>query len=232
MPLPLAARYPMLGWRAGLAGLLLTPLLPAAWWGGWPWGPAQIVALLAAFCLAGVRQQRPALWWMWALTLLPWGAWLIRDIPDLNGPASATVVFTAAAIAVDSAGSRLRAQRALDAQTERAEAEQERRAVLDERTRIARELHDVVAHHVSLIAVQAETAPYRLSGLPEHARAEFGCDERGGARGPGRNAATARRAAPGPACPARAAAELADVPALVDATRQAGVTVELLLPPD
>ena len=34
--------------------------------------------------------------------------------------------------------------------------------MLEERTRIAREMHDVVAHHMSLIAVQAETAPYRL----------------------------------------------------------------------
>ena len=96
------------------------------------------------------------------------------DIPNLNGPASATMIFTAAVIAVDSIGSRLRAQRALAVQTERAEAERARRAVLEERTRIARELHDVVAHHMSLIAVRAETAPYRLTGLPEPALAEFG----------------------------------------------------------
>jgi len=50
---------------------------------------------------------------------------------------------------------------------------EERGLVLDERARIARELHDVVAHHVSLIAVRAETAPYRLQGLPDAAREEF-----------------------------------------------------------
>ena len=49
----------------------------------------------------------------------------------------------------------------------------ERELVLDERARIARELHDVVAHHVSLVAVRAETAPYRLTGLPDAAREEF-----------------------------------------------------------
>jgi hypothetical protein len=173
-PLPLAARYPMLSWRIGWLALLLTPLLPAHWWGGWPWGPPQLVALLGAFCLAGVGHQRAALWWMWALTLVPWWLWLNADVPDLNGPASATIVFTVATIAVDSVGSRLRAQRALAAQAERTEAERDRRAVLEERTRIARELHDVVAHHMSLIAVRAETAPYRLSGLPDDARAEFG----------------------------------------------------------
>jgi len=230
LPLPLAAWYPMLAWRFGWLALLLSPLVSAAWWGGWPWGPPQVLALLAAFCLAGVRQRRPALWWMWALTLLPWGAWLIRDIPDLNGPASATMIFAAAAIAVDSIGSRLRTQRALDAQTERTEAEQERRAVLDERTRIARELHDVVAHHVSLIAVQAETAPYRLSGLPDNARAEFAAMS-----GVAREALAEMRRLLGVLRQDQPAQlepqpELADVPALVDATRRAGVTVELSLP--
>src|SRR5207245_419454 len=96
---------------------------------------------------------------------VPWWLWL-AGMPDLTGPASATIVFTAAVIAVDSTGSRLRAQQALAAQTERAEAERARRAVLEERTRIARELHDVVAHHMSLIAVRAETAPYRVEGVP------------------------------------------------------------------
>src|SRR5215467_9066418 len=169
-PLPLAARYPMLAWRIGWLALLLVPLVPADWHGGWPWGAGQILAALGAFCLAGVRQWRPELWWMWALSLIPWWLWLAADVPDLSGPASATIVFTAAVIAVDSIGSRLRAQRALAAQTERAEDERARRAVLEERTRIARELHDVVAHHMSLIAVRAETAPYRVTGLPEPAQ--------------------------------------------------------------
>jgi signal transduction histidine kinase len=35
-----------------------------------------------------------------------------------------------------------------------------------ERARIARELHDVVAHHISMIAVQAETARLTTAGLP------------------------------------------------------------------
>ena len=51
---------------------------------------------------------------------------------------------------------------------------EERSAVLSERTRIARELHDVVAHHMSMIAVRAETAQYRLGDIGEPVRDEFG----------------------------------------------------------
>jgi signal transduction histidine kinase len=167
---------------------------------------------------------------MWALSLIPWWLWLTADVPDLNGPASVTVVFTAAAIAVDSIGSRLRAQRALAAQTERAEAERARRAVLEERTRIARELHDVVAHHMSLIAVRAETAPYRLAGLPEPARAEFGSlseEAREALADMRRLLGVLRHDQPAALAPQP---RLADLPALVDAARQAGLSVELSAP--
>jgi signal transduction histidine kinase len=230
-PLPLAARYPMLAWRTGWLALLVVPLAPAAWWGGWPWGPGQVLAMLGAFCLAGIRHRRPELWWMWALSLIPWCLWLTADVPNLHGPASATVIFTAMVIALDSIGSRLRAQRSLATQTERANEEQARRAVLEERARIARELHDVVAHHMSLIAVRAETAPYRLTGLPESAQAEFSSLSE-----VAREALTEMRRLLGVLRHDQPAAlapqpQLTDLPMLIDAAREAGVSVELSLPP-
>jgi signal transduction histidine kinase len=60
----------------------------------------------------------------------------------------------------------------VEARAEQAEAERARQVALaaaDERARIARELHDVVAHHVSLMAVQSEAAAALLPGRPEEA---------------------------------------------------------------
>jgi signal transduction histidine kinase len=230
LPLPLAARYPLLGWRAGWLALLLAPLVPGYWWGGWPWGPAQLLTMVAVFCMAGVRHQRRVLWWMWALTLIPSWLWIRADIANPNGPVGATVAFTALTIAVDSAIFQRRAQRALIAQVERTELERARRAVLEERTRIARELHDVVAHHMSLIAVRAETAPYRLSGLPEPTLAEFGslsAAAREGLAEMRRLLGVLRSDEPAGHAPQP---QLSDLPGLVDAARQAGAAIELSVP--
>ena len=61
---------------------------------------------------------------------------------------------------------------AVETRAEQAEAERDRQVALaaaEERTRIARELHDVVAHHVSLMAVQSEAAAALLPGRPTEA---------------------------------------------------------------
>ena len=69
-------------------------------------------------------------------------------------------------------GRRLTALALVD-QQERTGVERARRIGVEERARVARELHDIVAHHISMVAVRAETAPFRLPDLSEETRKEF-----------------------------------------------------------
>jgi signal transduction histidine kinase len=72
----------------------------------------------------------------------------------------------------------LRAERA--AQRRRQQAAEARRIVAEERTHIARELHDVVAHQVSMMTVQAGAAQAVVAADPERAREAMAAVERAG----------------------------------------------------
>ena len=68
---------------------------------------------------------------------------------------------------------RLRIRGELAAARRDVEIEHERRTLAEERTRIARELHDVVAHSMSVIHMQATSASYRIKDIDPGSRAEF-----------------------------------------------------------
>jgi len=121
---------------------------------------------------------------------------------------------------------------ALRERAERAEAEREllaREAVLDERTRIAREMHDAVGHRVSLMVLQAgaiEMAaadPGRVQELAQNVQTagRQALDELRQMVGVLRGSEVDEGAPLGPQ------PELDDVPRLVEQARDAGMTVEL-----
>src|SRR5262245_57391684 len=91
------------------------------------------------------------------------------------GPGSvAPLLLVAAALLVgESTRKRSEAEAELGAtQVAMAESEREQTA-MEERARIARELHDIVAHHLSVIAVQSETARFTSPELSADARSRF-----------------------------------------------------------
>jgi signal transduction histidine kinase len=230
-PLLVAVRYPLMGWRIGWLGLLLVPSLHESWWGGLSWDPVQILVLLTVLCLGGIRCDRPVLCWLWALTLIPWWLWAGQDGLGLVIAALGSLAFAAMAIAVDRVGCERRARQALADQAEQTELERARLAVLEQRTRFARELHDVVAHHMSLMAIRAESAPHRLGALPEPVRAEFGSlseSARQALADMRRLLSVLRSDQPTAYAPQPG---LEDLPGLISAARQAGMTVELTAPP-
>lgn len=84
-----------------------------------------------------------------------------------------TVPFLLAWVLGDSMRTRRAYWAQLEERAERLEKEREqqsRMAVTAERARIARELHDVVAHNVSVMVVQADGAAYVLDSSPEQAK--------------------------------------------------------------
>jgi signal transduction histidine kinase len=122
---------------------------------------------------------------------------------------------------------RLREQRA--GQLRREQAAEARRIVIEERTRIARELHDVVAHRVSLMTVQAGAAKAVAGEDPEGALRAMGAVEEAG-----RQALDELRHLLGVLRPETdldglgPQPGLADLPRLVEQTRGAGLDVSLV----
>jgi signal transduction histidine kinase len=223
LPIVLLVRWPLLAWRLTVVTMLV--MLPI--WHGrdWPVQPFQIILYLATLVAVGLRHSRVVLGWVWAVTMVL--VWLLLYPVNADNAIAATVLATLLVLAVGAIGSLVTARRQLAVETRRTEAEQQRSAVLTERARIARELHDVVAHHMSLIAVQAETAPYRLTGLPSTADDEFasiGTAARQALVEMRRMLGVLRAEQPAERAPQPGLAEL---PALLDQVRRAGAEVEL-----
>jgi signal transduction histidine kinase len=97
----------------------------------------------------------------------------LQDPSDPVGSAATGVVFTAIAVAVGAVVRRYR-RRADVMREERDQAEARARAVaIEARARIARELHDVVAHGMSIVVLQARGGRHMIAADPAQARTAF-----------------------------------------------------------
>jgi signal transduction histidine kinase len=215
-PVAVLLRWPLLAWRIAFVAGVLGELLGHGT--DWPTNPWQALVFTATLFAVALTRPLPVVLWVGAISLVG----IVLAVPAEDRP----VIALPALLMV--VGEQIRQRRAVQHTLAR---EEERSAVLAERTRIARELHDVVAHHMSLLAVRAETAPFRVVGdLPEPVRVEF-AEISAGARqalaemrrvlGVLRSDDQEAALAPQPG--------LTDIPALVDAARSAGADVHLEL---
>jgi signal transduction histidine kinase len=134
----------------------------------WPWHIVQGLVMLALLFGVCVTERTRVALAAWAATAV---LWVVATPPEQS--AAWGVAVTTVALFGWLAGRLARTRRALRRQTEIGDEERARRVRLQERARIARDLHDIVAHHMSLIVVQAETAAFRVPDLSEPARAEL-----------------------------------------------------------
>jgi signal transduction histidine kinase len=162
VPLAIIAARPLIAWRVAWIAGALSAVFPSPHETAWPWAPVTILVYLVTVFVAAATQRIGVTIGIWFATGV-----LVLWETNRNNQAGIIILLTVLVLAGDQVRRRARAQRNLAVQEERS-------VVLAERTRIARELHDVVAHHMSMIAVRAETAPYRLSDVGGPARAEFG----------------------------------------------------------
>jgi signal transduction histidine kinase len=153
-----------------LAVALAAALIAAALGGAARGVPIAWFVLVAAFVNAVVFRQRAA-----AIASLVagylvsvWPPWLIGT----RGHTSAVyaLALLAGLIALLSAAELVRARSQRAVAVRNRQAEEARRRTSEERLAIARDLHDVVAHNISVINVQANTALHLMDRQPERAR--------------------------------------------------------------
>ncbi len=173
LPLLIAPYRPLAAWRIILGGLLLADLALGADQ-FMPWPVTSLLGLLVVLAVVGAASP-PAL----SVGTGVATAVVLAAVPILlNGvePWFALILTGLVALSLlfgDAMGARRWAEMSLAEQAELRRQDLAKQAVLEERSRIARELHDVVAHHMSVIALQAEAAPYKIPGLPDAALGTF-----------------------------------------------------------
>ncbi|TQE23869.1 sensor histidine kinase [Streptomyces ipomoeae] len=135
----------------------------------WPWSPPGMIAHAVILFLLALRLPTRVAVEVLALTAL--ATYVVQGVIGAPAYSSTSTLAMALFIGVVLLGSTMRGRR--EARTQLVEQagltaeERARRTVLEERSRIARELHDVVAHHMSVISIQAQVAPHLVENPPD-----------------------------------------------------------------
>jgi signal transduction histidine kinase len=136
---------------------------------GYPFGPIFVSVIVALFTaiLAGHRR---ATWW---LAAAGFGGFVVATAVDPRADGIEPVHLALVAgwlVVVLAVAEVVRVRRDQAVEQARAAQEDEQRRVGEQRLGLARELHDVLAHNISLINVQASVALHLLDDDPDQAR--------------------------------------------------------------
>ncbi|MGP4002973.1 sensor histidine kinase [Streptomyces sp. 8N706] len=225
LPLVMVLFRPVGAFWLSLGATVLSPLT-----GDWP-SPG-IMALVAVMALVTLRSRPRVAVEMWLISLVVTSMvdTVFRDPYDsiTAFPLAVGAGFTLA-IAVALRGWFLARGQVAEQETLVADV-RGRHTLLEERARIARELHDVVAHHMSVIAIQAEAAPYRVSDPPEELTKSFGTIRESAVEALAelrRVLGVLRFEGPDAAIPDAPQPDLSRLDELVDGVRSVGLSVEI-----
>jgi signal transduction histidine kinase len=181
--MPLSMLRPLFGTIMSIAACTVLPLLgPLVSGVPWPWMVPMMITQIVIILIIGLRAH--------------WGVALAALLGSIAGSAAAVLithllvadtrtdgaivniliysciaggVYLAAVIVQQ--WQLIRSQ--LVQEKENTAEEHSKRVTIEEKARIARELHDIVAHSMSIINIQASSAPFRHSGIDPEVAKEF-----------------------------------------------------------
>ncbi|WCN02246.1 sensor histidine kinase [Streptomyces sp. M92] len=135
----------------------------------WPWTSAGLIAHMFVLLLLALRvRTRVAVEVLVLSTLATYVLQGLIGARNYQPTGQLAVVLFAVVVVLGIAlRGRREARAELVQQTSLTAEERARRTLLEERSRIARELHDVVAHHMSVISIQAQVAPHLVENPPD-----------------------------------------------------------------
>ena len=142
---------------------------------GDPRAPVAMSAVIALFTVAAATDRATTVRaGLLTMTVVTGAAMLAGPLPWYAQENLGILAWTGiGATAGDAVRSRRAVVQAIRERAERAERtreEEARRRVAEERLRIARDLHDVVAHHIALVNVQAGVAAHVMDKRPDQAK--------------------------------------------------------------
>jgi signal transduction histidine kinase len=157
VPLVARTRFPALAWAGSALALVITAtLLGSRALSSAVYLPAGVVVYVLCLYAVAVRCKTWFVISVGVVTVI--GAIVIDPRTAVGGLLAAIPLL---------AGAYIRSRRSSRVElAEQAKQHEGERALLEERQRIAREMHDIVAHHMSVIAIQAEAGPRKVADPP------------------------------------------------------------------